>query len=37
MNRQVTNKIVMVRPAQFYFNAQTAVNNQYQHEDNEST
>lgn len=36
MNRQVTNKIVMVRPAQFYFNAQTAVNNQYQHEDNES-
>lgn len=35
MNNQVTNKIVMVRPAKFYFNAETAVNNFYQNNDNE--
>lgn len=37
MNNQVTNKIVMVRPAKFYFNKETAVNNHYQNFDNESS
>ena len=36
MNNQVTNKIVMVRPALFYFNKETAVNNHYQNFDNEA-
>ncbi|WP_410208905.1 citrulline utilization hydrolase CtlX [Fusobacterium sp.] len=36
MNSQVTDKIVMVRPVQFKFNAQTAVNNHYQHQDGQS-
>lgn len=35
MNNQVTSKIVMVRPAKFYFNSETAVNNHYQHDSNE--
>ncbi len=36
MNRQTTNKIVMIRPADFHFNAETAVNNYYQHESSEN-
>lgn len=36
MNNQVTNRIVMVRPALFYFNKETAVNNHYQNFDNEA-
>ena len=35
MNNQITNKIVMVRPALFFFNKETAVNNHYQHFDDE--
>ena len=35
MNNQTTNRIVMVRPAKFYFNAETAVNNHYQNSDNQ--
>lgn len=36
MNNQTTNRIVMVRPAKFYFNAETAVNNHYQNSDNQN-
>lgn len=36
MSNQVTNNIVMVRPARFYFNCETAVNNHYQNSDNEN-
>lgn len=36
MNNQVTDRIVMVRPVQFKFNAETAVNNHYQHQDNKN-
>ncbi len=35
MNNQTTNRIVMVRPAKFYFNVETAVNNHYQNSDNQ--
>lgn len=30
MSCQITNKVLMIRPAKFYFNEQTAVNNAYQ-------
>ena len=30
MNTQITNKVLMIKPAKFYYNAQTAVNNAYQ-------
>ena len=30
MTRQITNKIMMIRPASFGYNAQTAVNNSFQ-------
>jgi hypothetical protein len=36
MAKQVTNKVLMVRPAAFYFNVETAVNNFYQQKGNES-
>lgn len=36
MKKQATNRIVMVRPAKFYFNSETAVNNHYQNSDNQS-
>ncbi len=36
MSNQVTNNIVMVRPARFYFNYETAVNNHYQNFDDEN-
>ena len=34
MKKNITNKILMVRPASFAFNEQTAVNNHYQKKDN---
>ena len=34
MKKNITNKILMVRPASFTFNEQTAVNNHYQKKDN---
>ncbi|WP_300393318.1 citrulline utilization hydrolase CtlX [Fusobacterium sp.] len=36
MSNQVTNNIVMIRPARFYFNCETAVNNHYQNSDDEN-
>lgn len=35
MSSQITNKVVMIRPAGFCFNSDTAVNNVYQHNDSE--
>ena len=34
MKKNITNKILMVRPISFAFNEQTAVNNHYQKRDN---
>ena len=34
MKKNITNKILMVRPISFAFNEQTAVNNHYQKLDN---
>ena len=34
MKKNITNKILMVRPALFAFNEETAVNNHYQKKDN---
>ena len=34
MKKNITNKILMVRPALFAFNEETAVNNYYQKRDN---
>lgn len=31
MNKQTTDKVVMIRPSRFYYNEETAVNNAYQH------
>lgn len=36
MKKQVTDKIVMIRPAKFYFNSETAVDNHYQNSDDNS-
>ena len=34
MKKNITNKILMVRPVSFTFNEETAVNNHYQKKDN---
>ena len=36
MKKNITNKILMVRPALFAFNEETAVNNYYQKRDNKT-
>lgn len=37
MKDQATNRIIMIRPAKFYFNSETAADNYYQNFDSEST
>lgn len=36
MKRHVTNEVLMIRPAAFKFNAETALNNQYQNNDDKN-
>lgn len=36
MNKQITNEVVMIRPAKFYFNEETSIDNYYQNSSNEN-